>query len=128
MKVQRHSQQRDQIYQAVCASKEHPTAQMIYDELRPRMPKLSLGTVYRNLQQMARDGRLVEIDGPVARFDAVVYPHTHLRCQSCGSVADVELPYDAALDRAFHAEGWNITGHNLMFTGICPACAGENKA
>ena len=101
---------------------------MIYDELRPRMPKLSLGTVYRNLQQMARDGRLVEIDGPVARFDATIHPHTHLRCQSCGSVADVELPYDAALDRVCRMEGWNIIGHNLMFTGICPACAGENKA
>ena len=128
MRVQRHSEQRDRIYQAVCASKEHPTAQMIYDELRPRMPKLSLGTVYRNLQQMARDGRLVEIDGPVARFDATIHPHTHLRCQSCGSVADVELPYDAALDRFCRMEGWNIIGHNLMFTGICPACAGENKA
>ena len=128
MRVQRHSEQRDRIYQAVCASKEHPTAQMIYDELRPRMPKLSLGTVYRNLQQMARDGRLVEIDGPVARFDATIHPHTHLRCQSCGSGADVELPYDAALDRVCRMEGWNIIGHNLMFTGICPACAGENKA
>ena len=128
MRVQRHSEQRDRIYQAVCASREHPTAQMIYDELRPRMPKLTLGTVYRNLQQMARDGRLVEIDGPVARFDATIHPHTHLRCQSCGSVADVELPYDAALDRVCRMEGWNIIGHNLMFTGICPACAGENKA
>ena len=128
MKVQRHSEQRDQIYQAVCASKEHPTAQMIYDELRPRMPKLSLGTVYRNLQQMAGDGRLIEIDGPVTRYDAVVQPHTHLRCQNCGGVTDAELPYDAALDRAFHMDGWNITGHRLMFIGICPACAGENKA
>lgn len=128
MKVQRHSEQRDQIYRAVCASKEHPTAQMIYDELRPRMPKLSLGTVYRNLQQMAGDGRLMEIDGPVTRYDAIVQPHTHLRCQCCGSVADVELPYDAALDQALHMDGWNITGHKLMFIGICPACAGENKA
>ena len=128
MKAQRHSEQRDQIYQAVCASKAHPTAQMIYDELRPRMPKLSLGTVYRNLQQMARDGRLVEIDGPVTRFDATVQSHTHLRCQHCGCVADTALPYDAELDRALQMDGWNVTGHNLMFTGICPACAGENKA
>ena len=128
MRVQRHSEQRDRIYQAVCASREHPTAQMIYDELRPLMPKLSLGTVYRNLQQMARDGRLVEIDGPVARFDATIHPHTHLRCKDCGSVADVELPYDPALDQVCRMEGWNIIGHNLMFTGICPDCAGENKA
>lgn len=125
MKAQRYSQQREQIYDMVCASREHPTAQMVYDALRPSMPRLSLGTVYRNLQQMARDGRLMEIDGPVTRFDATVRPHTHLRCSCCGCVADVELPYDAALDRAFAMEGWNITGHSLMFTGVCPVCMGE---
>ena len=125
MKVQRYSQQREQIYETVCASREHPTAQMVYDALRPTMPHLSLGTVYRNLQQMARDGRLTEIDGPVARFDATVYPHTHLRCRNCGCVADVDLPYDAALDRTVSMDGWNVTGHSLMFTGICPACTGE---
>ena len=125
MRQQRYSQQREQIYQTVCASREHPTAQMVYDALRPSMPHLSLGTVYRNLQQMARDGRLMEIDGPIARFDGNIHPHTHLRCQKCGCVADVELPYDAALDRAFQMEGWNIIGHSLMFTGICPDCTGE---
>ena len=125
MKQQRYSLQREQIYQIVCASREHPTAQMVYDALRPSMPHLSLGTVYRNLQQMARDGRVMEIDGPIARFDGNIHPHTHLRCRKCGCVADVELPYDAALDRAFQMEGWNIIGHSLMFTGICPDCTGE---
>ena len=125
MKQQRYSMQREQIYQIVCASREHPTAQMVYDALRPSMPHLSLGTVYRNLQQMARDGRVMEIDGPIARFDGNIHPHTHLRCRKCGCVADVELPYDAALDRAFQMEGWNIIGHSLMFTGICPDCTGE---
>ena len=52
MKVQRYSQQRERIYEAVCATKEHPTAQMIYDTLKPEMPKLSLGTVYRNLNTL----------------------------------------------------------------------------
>lgn len=122
MKVQRYSQQRERIYQAVCATREHPTAQMVYDTLRAEMPKLSLGTVYRNLHQMAQDGRLMELDGPVARFDATVRPHTHLRCSRCGCVADGMLPYDAAMDQEPIAEGWQINSHNLMFTGICPAC------
>lgn len=124
MKEKRFSQQRERIYQAVCDSKEHPTAQMVYDQLRPEMPKLSLGTVYRNLHQMAEEGRLMELAGPVNRFDAIVKPHTHLRCTCCGQVADGEIPYDEALDRAVEAEGWKINSHNLMFTGICPACAG----
>ena len=125
MKPQRYSHQRERIYEAVCATKEHPTAQMIYDTLKPDMPKLSLGTVYRNLQQMAQDGRLMELDGPVTRFDATVQPHTHLRCSRCGCVADGDLEYDVSLDRESIAKGWQVTGHNLMFMGICPACAGE---
>lgn len=125
MRSQRYSQQRERIYEAVCATKEHPTAQMIYETLKPEMPKLSLGTVYRNLQQMAQDGRLMELDGPVSRFDATVQPHTHLRCSRCGCVADGELAYDERIDHEPIAQGWRITSHNLMFTGICPACAGE---
>ena len=125
MKEQRYSRQRERIYQAVRDSREHPTAQMVYDILRPELPKLSLGTVYRNLQQMAAEGRLAQLDGPVARFDTVLVPHTHLCCANCGQVADGGLPYDAALDRAAMAGGWTITGHSLTFTGICPACAGK---
>ena len=126
MASQRYSQQRERIYQAVCATKEHPTAQMVYDTLKPEMPKLSLGTVYRNLQQMAEDGRLMELDGPVTRFDGEVRPHTHLRCSHCGCVADGELAYDVSLDRESIARGWQVTSHNLMFMGICPACAGND--
>ena len=124
--TQRFSQQRERIYEAVCASKEHPTAQMIYDALRTQLPRLSLGTVYRNLHKMAQEGRLRELDGAVSRFDAILEPHTHVCCTRCGRVADISIPYDAALDRAAAGEGWSIVDHSLLFTGICPACA-ENK-
>ena len=124
MAEKRFSQQRERIYQAVYDSREHPTAQMVYDQLRPELPKLSLGTVYRNLHQMAEEGRLKELNGPVSRFDATVSPHTHIRCTCCGQVADGGLPYDESLDRMAVAAGWRITEHNLTFSGICPACAG----
>lgn len=124
MKRQRFSMRREQIYQAVCASEEHPTAQMVYDSLRPELPRLSLGTVYRNLHQMALEGRLVELDGPVARFDAILRPHTHIRCTHCGQMIDAAVPYDPAMDRTAAPEGWTVQGHELIFNGICPACAG----
>ena len=127
MALQRFSHQREEIYQAVCATKEHPSAQMVYDTLKPHMPKLSLGTVYRNLHQMAQEGRLLELDGPVTRYDATIEPHTHIRCQRCERVADLDLPYDTALDRTAEAGGWNVSGHHLMFQGICPACAGKHN-
>ena len=127
MAVQRFSQQREEIYRAVCATKEHPSAQMVYDTLKPHMPKLSLGTVYRNLHQMAQEGRLMELNGPVSRFDATTVPHTHILCAKCGRVTDLEMPYSNALDAQAAEEGWVIDGHYLMFYGMCPACAGENK-
>ena len=121
MKEQRFSQQRVRIYQAVESSMEHPSAQMVYDALRPEMPRLSLGTVYRNLHQMAQEGRLRELEGPVARFDAVLPPHTHIRCVRCGQVADLAVPYDPALDREGGGSGWAVNGHDLVFSGLCRA-------
>ena len=126
--MHRFSQQRERIYETVRTSMEHPSAQMVYDALRPEMPRLSLGTVYRNLHQMAQEGRLRELEGPVARFDAVLPSHTHIRCVRCGQVADLELPYDPALDREAAGDGWVITGHELVFNGICPACGAERPS
>ncbi len=126
MQGQRFSYQREQIYRAVCASQEHPTAEMVYQRLKPSMPRLSLGTVYRNLHQMAQEGRLVEMEGPVVRFDAVTKPHTHLRCIRCGGVCDLgAMPYDDGLDRKAEESGCRILRHTLVFTGICAACAAE---
>ena len=125
MRDRRFSHQREQIYLAIRESRAHPTAEMVYEQLKPQMPKLSLGTVYRNLRQMAREGRLLELDGPVARFDAVTAPHTHFRCDCCGAVLDLDMPYDAGLDARAGGNGCQISGHSLCFNGICPACAGN---
>ena len=128
MKAQRFSQQRERIYQAVQMSDEHPSAQMVYDALRPELPRLSLGTVYRNLHQMAQEGRLRELEGSVTRFDAVLSAHTHIRCVRCGQVADLALPYDLSLDQEAVGNGWAVTGHELVFNGLCPACGIEEPS
>ena len=126
MQERRFSHQREQIYQAVYASREHPTAEMVYQRQKPEMPKLSLGTVFRNLRQMAAEGRLLELAGPVARFDANTMPHTHFHCECCGGVLDLEIPYDSGLDAKAAESGCRIRTHSLMFSGLCPACAGKN--
>lgn len=128
MPARRFSQQRELIYQAVQASKEHPSAEVIYQRLKPEMPKLSLGTVYRNLHQMAEEGRLMEIPGPVNRFDANTLPHPHFICRDCGGVSDVDMPYDLGLDRAMEGRGFVVQNHDLTFFGICPCCLGENNS
>ena len=122
----RYSRQRETFYQAVLASRAHPTAEMIHEQLRGELPQLSLGTVYRNLRLLVEEGRLQELGGSTARFDGVTAPHTHLRCKRCGQVLDLEsLPYDPALDRMAAAGGAVIESHSLVFTGLCPECAGK---
>ena len=127
MGERRFSRQRERIYQAVRASQVHPTAQMVYEELRAQMPRLSLGTVYRNLHLLAEEGLLVELDGPVARFDAQLRPHTHLGCMRCGCVADAEMAYGGGLDIQAARDGWQVESHSLIFNGICPACGKESE-
>ena len=77
---------------------------------------------------MAREGRLAELDGPAARYDAVTRPHTHFRCRACGALMDLEtVPYDETLDRSAAAQGYAVAGHSLVFTGCCPRCAGRQE-
>ena len=90
----RYSKKREAILTAIRSSDAHPSAEWIYHTLKSTHPDLSLGTVYRNLQQMAREGRLTELDGPVTRFDAVTRPHTHFRCRACGALRSNRIAAD----------------------------------
>ena len=124
--LRRYSRQRERIYQAVNASQEHPSAQMVYDLLREELPRLSLGTVYRNLHQMAQEGMLQELEGPTARFDACLAPHAHIRCTCCGRVMDLSALEEPAPVRSAAEAGWQVERYSLMLEGICPACAGKD--
>lgn len=124
--LRRYSRQRERIYQAVHASREHPSAQMVYDLLREELPRLSLGTVYRNLHQMAQEGMLQELEGPMARFDACLAPHAHIRCTCCGRVMDLSALEEPAPVRSAAEAGWQVERYSLMLEGICPACAGKD--
>ena len=124
--LRRYSRQRERIYQAVHASWEHPSAQMVYDLLREELPRLSLGTVYRNLHQMAQEGMLQELEGPTARFDACLAPHAHIRCTCCGRVMDLSALEEPAPVRSAAEAGWQVERYSLMLEGICPACAGKD--
>ena len=124
--LRRYSRQRERIYQAVHASREHPSAQMVYDLLREELPQLSLGTVYRNLHQMAQEGLKQELKGPTARFDACLAPHAHIRCTCCGRVMDLSALEEPAPVRSAAEAGWQVERYSLMLEGICPACAGKD--
>ncbi len=95
--------------------KSHPTAEDVYEMVRRRLPRVSLGTVYRNLELLAEAGAIQKIGtaGTRKRFDGNSRPHYHLRCLSCERVSDRE---------AEGLGGFTVIGHSLEFCGFCPAC------
>ena len=125
----RYSRQREMIYQAVCGTDQHPTAEMVYQWLKPANPNLSLGTVYRNLNLLADEGIIMRMPFPVERYDANTEPHTHVRCRGCGGVFDLELAYDPEIDASACAAepGFRIERHDLIFTGLCPHCGEQEE-
>ena len=124
----RYSRQRELIYQSVRASRAHPTAEMVYTALKPQHPTLSLGTVYRNLHFLSDEGKLVRMPFPVERFDGDLHPHSHFCCEKCGTVMDVELPYDETLDgQAARLLGHKVDRHSVVFYGLCGDCAAGDE-
>ena len=123
MNGKRYSRQRELIYEALMHTDQHPTAEMVYQWLKPTNPNLSLGTVYRNLNLRVDEGAAVRMAVPVERYDANVEPHPHFRCEACGGVFDLDLPYDRKLDeQALLASGHDIRAHELIFHGLCVNC------
>ena len=106
----------------------HPTANEVYDMVRKRLPRIGLGTVYRNLELMADTGVILklEVGGTQKRFDATTEPHYHIRCSSCGRVDDVHIEVQQQINQlAQSASNYEILGHHIEFTGICLDC--QNK-
>ncbi len=124
MPPRKHSKKRDAIYECVRSTKTHPSAEWVYSRLKPEIPDLSLGTVYRNLNLLADAGEILSIKTPGgSRFDRTIEPHAHIICPSCSRVIDVPLPFDAQLDaKASEQIGWHVTSHYTIFEGLCPDC------
>jgi Fur family ferric uptake transcriptional regulator len=122
----RITNQRDVILNELRAVKTHPTADELYTQVRRRLPRVSLATVYRNLEWLSEQGlaRKIEVGGRQKRFDGDISKHYHVRCEKCGMVADIEMDtLDNLEDRISQPCGFIITGHRLEFTGLCAACS-----
>ena len=125
----RYSKKREAILEAIRSTDTHPTADWVYQTLKPTHPDLSLGTVYRNLNFFREQGtiRCVGVVKGQERFDANTNPHTHFVCDGCGAVIDLhEIPADTELDRQVQDRyGLKVDGHELIFHGVCKKCKPE---
>lgn len=117
--------QRQVILEELTKVKTHPTANELYDMVRKRLPRIGLGTVYRNLELMAENGMIlkIEVGGSQKRFDATTDTHYHIRCSQCGRVDDIDMPVITDLVKeASSTSSYQIIGHHIEFTGICSEC------
>ncbi len=125
MAFRRKTQQREVILEELRAVTSHPTATELYEMVRERLPGISLGTVYRNLDILVRHGiaQKLESGRGQARFDGNPQRHPHVRCVCCGGVADVQgAPAGMAQVEIKQLSGHEILGFRLEYVGICPAC------
>ena len=126
MEARKTSKKRQAILDALLETHTHPSAEQLYQRLKPRYPDLSLGTVYRNLSLFADRGDVLRL-GPVHgqdRFDGRTDPNAHLLCTRCGQILDVELPPEAeTLSAAVaRATGAAVSSYSLFFRGLCAEC------
>ncbi len=120
--------QRQVILEELGKVTSHPTANEVYDMVRRRLPRIGLGTVYRNLELMADVGVIIklEVGGTQKRFDATVEPHYHVRCTACGKVNDIEIAVQEQINEmAEKASNYKILGHHIEFSGVCTNCQEE---
>lgn len=130
--------QRNTVQQKIIAGQlaklhgSHPTADEVYRSMKDEYPSISRATVYRNLNKMSDNGQAlkVRVSSGADHFDDTLRPHYHVVCAKCGRVDDVEVDLPSSvtesLDKAT-APGFTITGYELLFCGLCSACAQERQ-
>ena len=126
MEPKRNTIQRSLVLNAVRELQCHATAEEIYQVVIRSHPNISRTTVYRNLNQLAECGeiRKMEVVGGADRFDHICSEHYHVHCTVCGKVFDADMEYIPDLEgRINDTHGFRISGHDILFYGVCPSCA-----
>lgn len=125
--MKNYSRQREAILEVLRSTDTHPTAAAVYERVRQKLPNISLGTVYRNLADLKKNGDILGIsvgDG-YEHFDGDVAPHIHLHCRCCGDIADLELQSDPAAEYS-RQHGFTPENGVYVLYGVCSACNDKN--
>ncbi len=130
MAKRNYSSKRNAIYNAICSTHSHPSARWVYDKLKPDVPDLSLGTVYRNIALFKEEGKIqvvCSVNGE-ERIDGDTSPHPHFVCNCCGNVYDVGTESDNNSDYSSELSemGFAVQSKYVLYYGICPECLKKN--
>ena len=123
MKAQRFSKQRELVLRTVKANLIHPTALEVYGMTREVDPTISMGTVYRNLNLLAEQGKIlrIKVPGGADRYDGIIEPHNHAVCTKCGMVMDYTYSFDD-MSRSLEKSGFKCEELNITVRGTCKNC------
>ena len=123
MKTTRFSKQRELVLKTVQTHLVHPTAQEIYGLTREVDPTISMGTVYRNLNLLAEQGKIlrIKVPGGADRYDGTIRPHNHAVCTRCGMVMDYDFNLEA-LSEQLATSGFKCEELNMTVRGTCKEC------
>lgn len=132
--MQKHSNlrmtsQRRVILEELRKVKTHPSADEIYEIVRKRLPRISLGTVYRNLEILSASGDIQKLEPgcSLKRFDGNPSEHCHVRCVRCDRIADAPMVPDLEIDlERVNSTDFEVIGHRLEFLGVCPICSDKS--
>lgn len=119
--------QRRTIFEVLEGVTHHPSAEQVHEEVRRRLPDVSLATVYKTLKELVQMGEIQELNyhGDRSRFDPRVDAHSHLKCRRCGRLADVDLDFGHLKLSVEHSHGFNIERHEVVFHGVCGDCQAQ---
>ena len=120
------SRKREAIYNTLRGTTVHPTAEWVYETLKPDYPDLSLGTVYRNIKKFCESGKVrsVGVIRGQEHFDGDTSKHSHFVCSGCGKVLDIFEPVVAedTLADIEKKHEFRIMSEDILFSGVCPNC------
>lgn len=126
-----YSRKRVAILDALRSTKVHPTAEWVYERLKPEYPDLSLGTIYRNIKKFCAENKVrsVGVIGGQEHFDGDMTPHSHFVCDRCGAVLDINEVFftESKLEDLSQKYGVDISGDDVIFKGVCMSCLSEER-
>ena len=124
----RFTRQRREVYDALLAQRDHPTAVEVFMRVKARMPSISLATVYNCLETLTECALVkhVSLDRAPTRYCPNLVDHGHFFCEECGGVFDVPLKKHRNIQQAWELPArCTVSHHEVTFRGVCPACASQ---
>ncbi len=125
----RYSKQRECILNYLNSVTCHPNVEKIYTEVKKEIPNISLGTVYRNLNQLAESGKIQKLitGNNAEHYDGRTDLHSHVICRKCGKIEDICTDFSEHIELESISDYSNLS-YKLTFYGICPECSREENA